>query len=99
MLARDEGKAVGQPALDARVREAIHDVVAKQSDIGIDVVNDGEMSKPSYSTYVKDRLSGFEGQGRRPTGGTQEAIDFPGYVRAVDPTQSRLRFPICSGPV
>ena len=99
MLARDEGQAVDQPAFDARVGEAIHDVVAKQIDIGLDVINDGEMSKPSYSTYVKDRLSGFEGKGRRPTGGTQEAIDFPGFVRAVDPSQSRLRFPTCTGPV
>jgi hypothetical protein len=39
-----------------RVREAIHDVVAKQTDIGIDVINDVEMSKPSHSTFVKDRL-------------------------------------------
>ena len=39
-------------------------VVAKQVEAGIDIVNDGEMSKPSYATYVKDRLAGFGGESR-----------------------------------
>src|SRR4051794_17062682 len=99
MLARDEGAAIDAAELEARVDAAVRDVVRQQQDTGIDVVNDGEMSKPSYSTYVKDRLSGFEGKGRRPTGGTQEAVDFPGYVRPTEPSQSRLQFPVCTGPV
>jgi 5-methyltetrahydropteroyltriglutamate--homocysteine methyltransferase len=99
MLARDEGQPIDAADLEARVEAAVREVVERQRDTGIDVLNDGEMSKPSYSTYVKDRLSGFEGKGRRPTGGTQEAVDFPGFVRATDPSQSRLQFPVCTGPV
>jgi 5-methyltetrahydropteroyltriglutamate--homocysteine methyltransferase len=99
MLARDEGQAIDAAEVEARVEAAVREVVQRQRDTGIDVLNDGEMSKPSYSTYVKDRLSGFEGKGRRPTGGTQEAVDFPGFARATDPSQSRLQFPVCTGPV
>ena len=97
MLARDEGQAIDAAEVEARVEVAVREAVQRQRDTGIDVLNDGEMSKPSYSTYVKDRLSGFEGKGRRPTGGTQEAVDFPGFARATDPSQSRLQFPVCTG--
>ena len=40
---------------------AVAEVVRKQAEAGIDVINDGEVSKPSYATYIKDRLSGFGG--------------------------------------
>src|SRR5262249_54882892 len=63
MYAREEGVPVEASALNARVREAVAEVVRKQVDAGIDIVNDGEMSKPSYATYVKDRLAGFGGTG------------------------------------
>src|ERR1700746_1424248 len=63
MYAKEEGVPVEKSALAAQVRAAVADVVKKQSDAGIDLVNDGEMSKPSYATYVKDRLNGFGGTG------------------------------------
>src|ERR1700741_5371299 len=63
MYAKEEGAAVDAPALAARVRTAVAEVVKKQVEAGIDLVNDGEMSKPSYATYVKDRLAGFGGSG------------------------------------
>ena len=53
---------VDAAALDAAVDEAITEVVKKQIDAGVTVINDGEMSKPSYATYVQDRLSGFRGE-------------------------------------
>src|SRR5262249_35118991 len=59
MFAREEGVPVDPDALAARVRAAVAEIVAKQVAFGIDLVNDGEMSKPSYATYVKDRLAGF----------------------------------------
>ena len=99
MLAREAGEPVDEALLARRVAEATREVVTRQADAHIDVVNDGEMSKPSYSTYVKDRLSGFDGEGRPPSGGTVEAEDFPGYARAADPSRAQLRFPTCSGPV
>ena len=61
MFAREEGVPVDPPALGARIRAAVAEIVGKQADAGIDVINDGEMSKPSYATYIKDRLSGFGG--------------------------------------
>ncbi|HYQ21544.1 MAG TPA: epoxyalkane--coenzyme M transferase, partial [Xanthobacteraceae bacterium] len=63
MYAKEEGVPVEREALAARVRAAVSEVVRKQADAGIDLVNDGEMSKPSYATYVKDRLAGFGGTG------------------------------------
>src|SRR5690349_16147982 len=48
-------------ALATRVKSAVAEIVRRQTEAGIDIVNDGEMGKPSYSTYVKDRLSGFDG--------------------------------------
>src|SRR2546427_11429943 len=56
------GVPVDPSALDARIRSAVAEVVSKQVGAGVDLVNDGEMSKPSYATYVKDRLNGFGGQ-------------------------------------
>src|SRR5262245_12568437 len=75
MFAREEGVPVDADALGERVRVAVAEVVAKQVAAGIDLVNDGEMSKPSYATYVKDRLAGFGGTGN--TFVYQDLNDFP----------------------
>ncbi|MEJ2623499.1 MAG: hypothetical protein P8Z80_02840 [Pseudolabrys sp.] len=61
MYTKEEGVRVEPQALAARIRETVAEVVKKQADAGIDLINDGEMSKPSYATYVKDRLNGFGG--------------------------------------
>jgi len=58
MFAREDGVPVDQEALHSRIHQAVIDIVKKQKELGIDVVNDGEMSKPSYATYIKDRLDG-----------------------------------------
>ena len=63
MYAKEEGVPVDPAALGARVRAAVAEIVKKQADAGIDLINDGELSKPSYATYVKDRLAGFGGSG------------------------------------
>jgi 5-methyltetrahydropteroyltriglutamate--homocysteine methyltransferase len=61
MFAKEEGVPVDRAALAGRISEAVAGVVKKQVEAGVDLVNDGEMSKPSYATYVKDRLTGFGG--------------------------------------
>src|SRR6185437_16895373 len=61
MFAKEEGVPVDRLALAARIRTAVADVVQKQVRAGVDLVSDGELSKPSYATYVKDRLTGFAG--------------------------------------
>ena len=57
------------------MREAVAEVVGKQAKAGVDLVNDGEMSKPSYATYIKDRLNGFGGTGN--TFVYQDLAEFP----------------------
>src|SRR5271168_4853024 len=53
MYAKEEGKPVDGEALAQRIRSSVAEVVGKQRKAGVDIVNDGEMSKPSYATYVK----------------------------------------------
>ena len=62
MYAKEEGQVVDRAKLATRIRDAVAGVVAKQKEAVIDIINDGEMSKPSYATYVKDRLSGSGGR-------------------------------------
>jgi 5-methyltetrahydropteroyltriglutamate--homocysteine methyltransferase len=56
VFAQESGKPVDPAALDREVRSAVKGIVKKQAEVGVDVLNDGEQSKPSYATYVKDRL-------------------------------------------
>jgi 5-methyltetrahydropteroyltriglutamate--homocysteine methyltransferase len=99
MYAKEEGVPVDRAALAARIRAAVAEVVEKQAAAGIDLVNDGEMSKPSYATYVKDRLSGFGGTGN--TFVYQDLADFPRLEKRVfgDPGRSRRKTPACNGPI
>lgn len=62
MFAVADDIPVDQSALEEAITKAIGEVVQKQIDAGVTVINDGEMSKPSYATYVQDRLSGFRGE-------------------------------------
>jgi 5-methyltetrahydropteroyltriglutamate--homocysteine methyltransferase len=99
MYAKEEGVPVDLAALAAQVRSAVAGVVHKQAEAGVDLVNDGEMSKPSYATYVKDRLSGFGGTGN--TFVYQDLADFPNLAKRVfgDPGRSRRKTPACNGPI
>ena len=99
MFAREEGVPVQEDKLASQIRDAVAGIVRKQKDAGIDIVNDGEMSKPSYATYIKDRLNGF--------GGTSNAFkyqdlnDFPVLEKKVfgDPGRSRRRTPACNAAI
>src|SRR5690606_39892735 len=62
MWAVGDGIPVDKEALEQRVAGAVKETVQKQLSAGISIINDGEMSKPSYATYVKDRLHGFGGE-------------------------------------
>src|SRR5688572_1117257 len=99
MYAKEEGVPVDRAALAARVRMAVAEVVNKQAEAGIDIVNDGEMSKPSYATYVKDRLAGFGGSGN--TFVYQDLVAFPNLAKRVfgDPGRSRRKTPACNAPI
>jgi 5-methyltetrahydropteroyltriglutamate--homocysteine methyltransferase len=99
MYAKEEGVPVERAALAARVRAAVAVVVCKQVEAGIDLVNDGEMSKPSFATYVKDRLAGFGGTGNTVV--YQDLAEFPNLAKRVfgDPGRSRRKTPACNAPV
>jgi 5-methyltetrahydropteroyltriglutamate--homocysteine methyltransferase len=75
---REDGKTIGD--LDAAVRQAVDETVRHQADVGVDVVNDGEMSKVGYSTYVTRRLTGF---GPNPSDARRvnpESAEFPDFT-------------------
>ena len=99
MYAREEGIPVEAAPLAQRVASAVEEVVCKQADAGVDIVNDGEMSKPSYATYIKDRLSGFGGEGN--TFVYQDLVAFPNLSKRVfgDPGRSRRKTPACNAPI
>jgi 5-methyltetrahydropteroyltriglutamate--homocysteine methyltransferase len=99
MYAKEDGVPVDAGALAARIRAAVAEVVKKQTDAGIDIVNDGEMSKPSYATYIKDRLAGFGGTGN--TFVYQDLADFPNLAKRVfgDPGRSKRKTPACNASI
>ncbi|MBO0736774.1 MAG: cobalamin-independent methionine synthase II family protein [Alphaproteobacteria bacterium] len=99
MFAKEEGVPVDRAALAARIGQAVAEVVKKQVEAGVDLVSDGEMSKPSYATYVKDRLTGFNGTSN--TFVYQDLAEFPNLAKRVfgDPGRSRRRTPACTAPI
>src|SRR5712691_11788091 len=99
MFAKEEGVPVDAAALAARIRSAVAEVVRKQTEVGLDVINDGEFSKPSYATYVKDRLAGFGGASHPLQ--YRDLVDFPGMARRVfgDPGRARRKTPACTAPI
>jgi 5-methyltetrahydropteroyltriglutamate--homocysteine methyltransferase len=102
MQAKESGQA-DAAAVRTRAAQAVADVVARQIEIGLDVVNDGEQGKPSFLTYVNERLAGFEPGGIRgsPWKGSREALSFPDFYAATLPGSgpSLARMMVCTGPV
>jgi 5-methyltetrahydropteroyltriglutamate--homocysteine methyltransferase len=99
MFAAMEGVPVDRAALAARIKSAVQEVVDRQRAAGIDIVNDGEMSKPSYATYIKDRLSGFGGESVPVP--YQDLAEFPAMAQRVfgDRGRSRRKTPGCNAPI
>ena len=102
VLAQEAGQGGDDAQYEGAVRAAVKETVRKQLDTGVDVINDGEMSKPSYATYVKDRLTGFGGEGSieevaSSVTGLDEFPDFAEHWR--HDGSSPIRFTTCDGPV
>jgi 5-methyltetrahydropteroyltriglutamate--homocysteine methyltransferase len=93
------GNAYDAALLERRVAEEVGVVVRKQADCGIDIVNDGETSKFSYSAYVKERLSGFTRSGKPREGTPLEAQDFPEFAKRRNARSQNILVPVCEGPV
>jgi len=100
---RDDGKLTDTAAFEARVAQAVEDVVRKQRDLGVDVVNDGEQGKISYATYIKDRLTGFEGDPSELPGGDTLLRDHPDvagrFMAQVTETAFVRPRPACTAPI
>ena len=98
LVAQETGQDVDAKELSALVEQAVADVVAQQLATGLDVVNDGEMSKFFYATYIKDRLTGFEGESLpREIADTR---DFKGFANRQNPeSRSIRRTPACNGAI
>jgi 5-methyltetrahydropteroyltriglutamate--homocysteine methyltransferase len=99
---RENRRAVDAVQFDREIRRAVLDIVKRQVDVGIDVVSDGETSKISYATYVRDRLTGFADEGS--TEGSKPHADlapFPDLRRKMAQLSGTRRFKrvACIGPI
>jgi 5-methyltetrahydropteroyltriglutamate--homocysteine methyltransferase len=104
VLARDAGQPVDDGQFSAEAREAVRETVQRQADAGVDVLNDGEMSKPSYATYIKDRLTGFGGQGSMDelmasVLAVEEFPDFAQKMAQLMGAMPPMKLVSCDGPV
>src|ERR687886_1079204 len=93
-----EGKPVDQAKLDEALDRAVPEVVAKQREAGIDVVSDGELSKPGFSNYINDRFTAFEGRAEFQA---DDVAPFPDLAMRLfkTPAMAHLVFANCVGPV
>ena len=97
---REERRELDATLFDTEVRQAVADVTAKQKETGIDVVNDGEQGRGQYATYVKERLTGFEGERAVRTRPRLDDADFPEFAATQTHLSSRnMPQPACTGPI
>ena len=100
LFAQDRGEPYDQVAFDAAMGRAVDDAVAQQRAAGVDVVSDGEMSKISYATYIRHRLSGFT-IGEAPRATPKDLDDYPSFKDRLSRLGATPKYhrPICTGPV
>jgi 5-methyltetrahydropteroyltriglutamate--homocysteine methyltransferase len=99
LYAKEKGELPNQATFAARLQAATVEIVRKQIECGVDIVNDGEAGKVGYSTYVKDRLTGFEGEASPLA--IADLEQFPEYSQRLfqgTPIENMLR-PACTGPI
>jgi len=102
LFAEDRGDPVDPVAYDRTMADAVADVVRRQLDAGVDLVSDGEMSKISYATYVRHRLTGFSTTAAQPPRATPRDLDeFPAFRDrlAASGATPKYQRPVCVGPI
>lgn len=99
VFAQERGEAIDAAQFDAVIGAAVDDAVARQVAAGVDLVSDGEMSKISYATYIKDRITGFDGDSPRTP--PKDLEMFPGFLnrQAKGGGTPTYRRPKCVGDV
>lgn len=107
MIAADNGESVDPAHYDATLKQAVTEIVAKQSALGVDVVDDGELSKRGFAVYAHERLAGLEPTGEprpSPWANSRESNDFPEFYEnsmqpfSGAPTASNMQM-ACTGPI
>ena len=78
VFAHERGEAIEPKRFSQVIGAAVDDAVRRQVASRVDLVSDGEMSKISYATYIKDRITGFDGDSPRSPPADLEA--FPGFL-------------------
>ena len=99
LFAQDRSEPYDPAVFEETIGREVSEVVKTQAENGVDIVSDGEMGKISYATYIRHRLTGFEGDSARPT--PKDLDDFPEYRdRLVAAGHSATyRRPVCKGPI
>ncbi|MEM7128086.1 MAG: cobalamin-independent methionine synthase II family protein [Chloroflexota bacterium] len=100
LFAEDQGEGYDQTAYNAVMAQAVKGTVQQQRASGVDVVSDGEMSKISYATYIRHRLSGFV-LGEMPRATPKDLDDFPEYKQKLAESGGTPKYhrPICDAPI
>ena len=99
IFARENNEDYDETSFDEVMTKAVHDTVGKQTESGIDIVSDGETSKISYATYVKDRYTGFSGDS--PRNAPADLKMFPTFLERLANEGGTPQYarPMCTGPV
>ena len=99
IFARENNEDYDESSFDVTMTKAVHDTVGKQTESGIDIVSDGETSKISYATYVKDRYTGFSGDS--PRNAPADLKMFPTFLERLANEGGTPQYarPMCTGPV
>ena len=99
VFAKENEQDYDPEVLASTIKEAVDQVVARQVETGVDIVSDGEMSKISYATYIKDRITGFAGDSERNPPADLE--EFPGFLQrqASSGGTPSYRRPCCVGDI
>jgi len=99
IFAKEREENYSQLEFDETIADAVKNTVARQVDVGIDIVSDGEMSKISYATYIKERISGFEGDS--PRNPPRDLQDYPSFLAKLAKTGGTPSYkrPKCTGEI
>jgi 5-methyltetrahydropteroyltriglutamate--homocysteine methyltransferase len=99
LVKKDQGEPYDKAELDRVTKQAVADIVRRQAEAGVDIVDDGEMSKPGYSTYIADRLTGFAGH--EPAKPRLDTGPHPNFSAAIGRMtgDNIARRAVCVGPI
>ena len=106
MLAENEGRALDPADYEEKLLRSVHDIVRRQMDLGVDIVDDGELSKRGFAVYAHQRLDGLTPTGRvrvSPWDNSRESQAFPEFYAATrpvagKPNPSNMQM-ACTGPI